>query len=337
MIRVKNPTYPTPPSLIASLRSGFDAIANHVVVILLPLVLDLVLWLGPHIQVKTVILNVVNTLTSSPGWGTTQNSPSMEPYLEALKEIAERLNLLSTLRSFPIGVPSLMAIRLPIEIPGGQPLFWDVTNPWAIITLVLLFFILGLGAGSLYFSIIAQAALTNGVRWQQALQNWPREMYQVFSLTLALALVLLIFSIPSGCVFSVLSLGGVSLGQIGILLYLGVVLWLAFPLVFTPHGIFAQHVNVLVSVRKSIRLTRMTLPTTTLLFLAVVVLNEGLNILWRLPAEDSWLMVIGMAGHAFITSALLAATFIYYRDADQWVQSMLAKIAGSVPQNNPPG
>lgn len=70
-------------------------------------------------------------------------------------------------------------------------------------------------------------------------------------------------------------------------------------------------------------MTRMTLPTTALFILSIFVISEGLDILWRVPAEKSWLTLIGVGGHAFITSALLAASFIYYRDADLWTQGTL--------------
>jgi hypothetical protein len=67
----------------------------------------------------------------------------------------------------------------------------------------------------------------------------------------------------------------------------------------------------------------MTLPTTSLFILSVLVISEGLDLLWRIPPETSWLTLVGVCGHAFITSALLAASFIYYRDADHWTQETL--------------
>ena len=73
-------------------------------------------------------------------------------------------------------------------------------------------------------------------------------------------------------------------------------------------------------------MTRMTLPTTSLFFLSILAISEGLNILWRVPPENSWLTLIGVGGHAFITTALLAASFIYYRDADLWTQEALRVI-----------
>jgi hypothetical protein len=66
----------------------------------------------------------------------------------------------------------------------------------------------------------------------------------------------------------------------------------------------------------------MTLPTTTLFFLLFFLLSQGFNFLWRIPPEDSWLMFIGLAGHAFVSTGLLSASFVYYRDADKWVMSL---------------
>ena len=98
---------------------------------------------------------------------------------------------------------------------------------------------------------------------------------------------------------------------------------MAFPLLFSAHGIYVNHLGALVSVQRSMVMTRMTLPTTALFILSIFAISEGLDILWRVPPENSWLTLVGVGGHAFITSALLAASFIYYRDADIWTQETL--------------
>jgi hypothetical protein len=41
---------PPTPSLVRSIRAGFDAIANHITLIAFPLVLDSFLWFGPHLK-----------------------------------------------------------------------------------------------------------------------------------------------------------------------------------------------------------------------------------------------------------------------------------------------
>jgi hypothetical protein len=69
-------------------------------------------------------------------------------------------------------------------------------------------------------------------------------------------------------------------------------------------------------------MTNMTLPTTVLFVLSVFVLVQGLDILWRIPPTDSWLTLLGIAGHAFVTTGLLSASFVYYRDADRWARNL---------------
>ena len=55
---------PPPPGLIASLVRGFDSVANHVLVILPPVLLDLFLWLGPHLRLKSFFQPFIDQLPS---------------------------------------------------------------------------------------------------------------------------------------------------------------------------------------------------------------------------------------------------------------------------------
>jgi len=55
---------PPPPHLFASLMAGFDSIANHIMVILPPVLLDLFLWLGPHLSLKQFVQPVIDSLTT---------------------------------------------------------------------------------------------------------------------------------------------------------------------------------------------------------------------------------------------------------------------------------
>jgi hypothetical protein len=148
----------------------------------------------------------------------------------------------------------------------------------------------------------------------------------VLVLTLLVGALLFFISAPTSCVLSLLAQGGAGAGQFALMLYAALLMWVAFPLLFAPHGIFAYGDAVLASLRKSIRLTRLTFPTTSLLFLALLMASELLDILWRVPPENSWLTLAGLAGHAFVATALLATSFVYYRDADLWAQGMLERL-----------
>ncbi len=318
--------YPSPPNLVTALLSGFDAISNHAGLILFPIALDLLIWLGPHLSLKSLLKSLFNQVLSLPGFATTQTADLVKSYREIGHLIAGRINLIVGLRSYPVGVPSLMAGRLPIASPNGSPFYLETnsfivsTGIWLLVTSV------GLVIGSLYYSMVAQAVLIGKVQWRRAFTEWPWNSIQVLGLALLLVVGLFLVSLPLSCLISSLSSGGIPLGQCTLILYGGLLMWLIFPLLLSAHGIFVNRNNTLVSIRTGIRLTRLTLPTTGMLFIIILVFSQLLDMLWNIPNETSWLMLIGIAGHAFVGTGLLAATFVYYRDAGQWVQAVLEKV-----------
>ena len=50
------------------------------------------------------------------------------------------------------------------------------------------------------------------------------------------------------------------------------------------------------------------------LLILILVIGTGMNFLWRLTGTESWLTVFGIFGHAFISTALAVALFVFYRD-----------------------
>jgi hypothetical protein len=322
MDNLESQVMPAPPNLFAALRAGFDATANKIVIITIPIILDLFLWLGPHLQVKSLMSNYINTLISTSGT-TVQNGDVISSLSDSLNALAGRFNLVSLLRSFPVGIPSLMATRSPIQIPVGIVKIADLSNPIAVLLFGLLFICTGLVIGCFYYILVAQASLKTKIDIPKILKNWTWATIQVFSLAIALVILFIAISIPTSCVITIGALLGIPIEQFALFVYLGIILWLAFPLVFSAHGIFVNHNNALVSVKRSMVMTRMTLPTTSLFLLCIFAISAGLDKLWRVPPENSWLTLVGVGGHAFITSALLAASFIYYRDADTWTQGTI--------------
>ena len=71
---------------------------------------------------------------------------------------------------------------------------------------------------------------------------------------------------------------------------------------------------------------RFSLPTSGMFVLSAFLLSRGLDVLWSAPQTDSWLTLVGFAGHAFITTVLLAASFIYYRDMTDWLKNVYERI-----------
>src|SRR5436309_1402142 len=129
---------PEPPlGVIASITSGFEAVNARLELVLLPLGLDLFLWLGPHLSIQPMMdksLNLIRILL-------TQNPLSLQNFEEArtrLTTFATEFNLFSVISQplgLPLGLPSLMAGRSPSVIPGGAPATWLIDSPLEFILL----------------------------------------------------------------------------------------------------------------------------------------------------------------------------------------------------------
>ena len=321
---------PVPPNLIRALMAGFDCITNHLVLILFPIVLDLFLWLGPHLSLRPLIKLLIQW-TTIPNAGIGDAATLMRASQEAWLVMADRFNLFGVLRTFPVGIPSLIVSRAPLQTPLGASLTWEISSFGVAIALWIGLSIVGTVAGAFYFILVSQAAVLSQVRWLLALKRWPWVTAQVLLMALGWLAIGLGVSLPFSCLLTLLLMAGINIGQVAFLIFGVMAAWLILPLAFTPHGIFVSDKNVWISLRESVRLTRHTFSSTMLLFLSVMVLSECLNVLWRTPPENSWLILIGLAGHAFVVTGLLAATFVYYQDASRWIQRLTqqAKLAST--------
>ena len=315
-------TLPEPPNIIKSIRNGFDAITKHLILLLFPVGLDLVLWFGPHLQIKSLIKGLIVEMNNVSELMPADFGEVMEAGQEIWMVAAERVNLLIGLRSLPVGIFSLFTGILPVENPLGSPLFWDVTSLSAAVLIVLLVFLVGLMLGGLYFSAVRQAALYDELKWRGIFQDWPRVSLQSGILSLIWIIFFMAILVVGSCAATGITLISVSLGQMVIILFGVISFWLIFPLIFSPHGIYSKGQKAWKSLLSSIRLTNLTFLKTSLFILLVLLLNQGLNTLWQVPPENSWLMLISVIGHAFVTTGMLSASFVYYQDMNRWSEEI---------------
>lgn len=329
MNRQKLEELPPPPGVMGSLRAGFEAVSSHVWLIFLPLLLDILLWLGPRLSVGgllnpffRMVFNQARTpLTSSA------DLQRFATYQSAFSEILERFNLLSLLgrlQTFPVGISSLLAQTMPVETPLGEQDVVQITSLTGLLGLGLLFTMIGWIAGGLYFRWVSGIALRDADRVTMISLSWA--ILQTIILSIVWVISLMVITIPAMFVLAFLTLISPLLASGVLLVALFFSFWLIVPLFFTPHGIFVRKQNAFYSIFTSLRMARFTLPTSGLFVLCVFLLSTGLNYLWSVPTGDSWMLLVGIAGHAFITTALLAASFVYYRDMNAWLQRVFEQL-----------
>ena len=312
----------SPPRYIASLGSGFNAVASHVYLVLFPIAIDLFLWFGPLVRVKDLFAPAFEQSLSSMASNSTPETIELVRQSQTLwTEILTHFNLFSVLRTFPIGIPSLMAFQGAITNPLGNLKTMDIENGSMMLLFAVAASLAGIAIGALYFALVARAALTK----KETLTSSTLAGLIVRSLQLSLmilaAVVLIVVPLICGASLMLMLLpqfGSIPLIAIGMLL-----IWLVLPLVFTPHGIFSSSMNPVESLRFSFKLVRKFLPGTSTFMLLAILISYGLNFLWTTPEPEQWLLGVGIIGHAFITTGVLAATFVYYERGVEWMNEII--------------
>jgi hypothetical protein len=321
--------------VIDSLSTGFETVASHIGLTFIPALLDVFLWLGPRLSVYPITQNLIQQVGQTPAsTGVCQQGGL--PLIALLRLLGER-NIFRGLSTAPLGVPVLTGGYPLNSAPVGQPLVLGINNELVLLTLLLTFAILGLLLGAIYFVLIG-ALVDQGASpsWQEVVRrvfvNWTR-------LT-ALAVIVSCFAFLVGLMavllLAILQLGLLAMGtmlalafdycQVALIVSQIVaavlILWIAFVLAFSIHGMVLKNRGVLGSMWDSVRLVHWNLLSVTGLFVLICLISIGLTYLWTLPAPDSWLTLAGIAGHAFVSTGLVAATFVFYKDRYRWWTEM---------------
>ncbi|GAB4417140.1 MAG: hypothetical protein Kow002_03420 [Anaerolineales bacterium] len=323
-------TLPPPPGVIDSLKAGFDAIATNIALILFPVGLDLLLWLGPRLHVKELFAPVLTALSKNYAASglEVEQLTAIQILLDSFTAFLENFNLLSMVRTFPIGIFSLMSGIMPSDTPLGTPIGFQLKTEPAVMLWTGIFVFVGWILGGLFFQQVAN-------RIKRTDEKAPVKAGLAIGQTILFSLLSMAvsFSISVPLLFVVVRIASISpmLAQGIFLVFAALSMWLIVPFFFMPHGMFMEGQNVFVSIFSSLRLARFTLPTSSLFVLSVLLLSIGMNFLWAIPAPNSWMTLVGIAGHAFVSTSLLAASFIYYRNITAWLQTVLDKIKNAVP------
>ncbi len=314
----------TPPRLFASLKAGFDVVASHVGLILFPFALDALLWFGYHLSIKTWLVPMVNSYLKLSQLAST---PELKTLLETTKQtwdaIAESFNLVSFLRSYPMGIPSLISGLQPTSNPLGMPPVIDFQSAWVSAGIMVLFTLVGILLGAQYFYMVARVANRDTERI--ATRERIAILGQVLLFNLVFYGAVLLVSLPILMIVTIIIMLSPALGQLVLVAVVFLIAWLSLPLIFSTHGIFTYRQPFRASLATSIRLGRYAGPQIAMFAVVIMILGTGLNMLWAVPSTDSWLLVIGIAGHAFVSTALLAGSFIFYRSAVRWVQEVIQR------------
>jgi hypothetical protein len=332
---VNDPTFKhlnQPISAFRALQTGFERVAANPLLILPPLLLDLALWLGPHLNIAPLIPEGVAWLglPSAPDPALADQIALIESLLTLFRDRFNVLvalsifpagmpfNLLVASMSLPPGVPSLMARRLPILTPFGEPLSMGVSSPAVFLLLWTGLTAIGLGVSVLYHRwLVRQLSPESemGSPWRA----WGRAI--LFFLAVYASSVLILFTATVAA--NIMPILGAALVMFG----LGALFWATIYFAFTAHGLIRYDLGVLAALRESVLVVRSNvLSTFGFLVLAFGIVWISTNFIWFLPEENSWYTLLALVGFAFVSAMLLIASYSFFDARRVWLARVQSAI-----------
>jgi hypothetical protein len=336
-MRPREETIP-PLGVIGSITAGFEIISRHVWLIVLPVLLDLLLWLGPRLSVAPLLERIVALLASQPVPDST-TARQVELAIDLLREFGAQFNLFSLLNTLPLlNVPGLLTRHAPeAGISLGEPRVLLITS---LLTLIAWGAILVPGAlvlGFLYLNSLARRVRAVRSSGEQA--SSPRKALEKGPVTGTGEEVASRALSQTALKFLRIFLFGVGLLIIGMVLFplwavlVGVFLAIARPLgflvwalgtglgsyvilhlLFVVPGVMVGGRGLLRAIWESALLIHTQFPSVLGLILVALVIYEGLGFIWSLPAGDSWTLLIGILGNGCVATGLTAALFVFYQE-----------------------
>lgn len=309
---------PPPPGIVNSIKAGFDLIATHITAILMPLLLNLFLWLGPRLRMDALFNSIKADMIAiwrSGGIPAEDIQHAMKLY----ETVIPNINLFWVFRTFPIGISSLYLPQETSQTPLGNPAIWQVSAV-GLLGWMFLLTILGWVGGGLYFRSIAWLALANREFQPPSVL---RAIVQTILISIAWGFLSIFIGVPTFMILAVILQFSSFVANLLVLIFSLASMWVIVPLFFCPHGIFIKKQNAFASILSSLQMMRFALPTSSFFVLTMFLLSFGLNFLWNIPPEESWMTLVGILGHSFVATALLASSFVYYRDMTAWLQGAI--------------
>lgn len=300
------------PSPFKAIRSGAETVASHIYLILFPIALDLYLLFGTRFTVSKAVNNLLAQV-QLPANAAQDLMVTWNGAVQMLKEYFTYFSLTSVLRTLPFGIPSLLAGQALTTNPLSRIKTTELTSSGQISLWFVVFSLIGLLAATFYYKFCAMAVN------KQARKISFSQTFNDFASNIALPMLTIIFLaivlLPGLLIIGILSAITPFLGTIGYLIVLSILISIFLPLFFTPFATALYGEGFLKSVLLSIQTFRPTGPATSIFIFLAISSTYLTNLLWQSAPDDSWMLLVGIFGHALITTILVASSFHLFIEA----------------------
>jgi hypothetical protein len=306
--------------VIETLSAGYAAVNRQPWVLLLPILLNVFLWLGPHVSYSPLVGPLVTSatewtrqMTLSPRRPVIENEALSGPDLDQVRQWliarSDDINGFEALVWSPLGIPNLTSLSTASD---------DVAfvNGWGD-GVALLGACIGLGLllGAWFYGGLAVASQNQGGGPLAAGRRVPRGVLDVIGLMAILLGVSILLGLPVLLLIGFTALVSPPVAVLGSLLLMAGLLYATIHLFFSVAAIFVSGAGPLTAIQRSVGTVRRHLwPSIALIVLTWLIL-AGMGRVWELLASYApapFGVLLGILGNAYVASGLIAAAMIFY-------------------------
>ena len=302
--------------VLEALTAGFDQVRRQPWLMIIPLVLDLFLWIGPRLEAQALYAQFEPNLKSLSAELDADGQLAVQDMSALLKEFLGRYNLFSWLSVGVVGVP---AVNTTVDatsqlVTGAPPLKLPIADVGTYLGAALGLSAVGLLLGGLFWAMLTLPLRDERFSLRVWLRNGLAVGGQLLVLAVVMGIITVVLMFPASLFMALISTISLGLASLLPALIVTAVLWVIFYLAFTVHGLALYQLPLARALRLSALIARIFFVSTLGLATLSIVIYVGLGLVWELFAPDSWLRLIAMAGNAFIVAGLASASLIYYQN-----------------------
>jgi hypothetical protein len=307
-----------PSGVIETLSAGFSAVHRQLWVLLLPVLLDVFLWLGPHVSYSPLVGPAV---TSASEWTRQvalgpRRAPRNPDLLLAVDQTrqwliaqSDEVNGMDALTWGPIAVPN------PAALPSPNEDLAFVSGWWEGAALLGASIGLGLLLGGWFYGGLAAASTGSRGGPLDAGRSTPRAVVDVLGLVALLIGTGLLLGVPVVLLIGFTAVVSPPVAILGSVLLAAGLLFAVIHLFFAVDAIFVSGAGPLSAVQRSVVLVRRNLRPSVALIVLTWLILAGMARVWDVLAttmQSPYGVALGILGNAYIASGLIAAGMIFY-------------------------
>lgn len=304
-----------PLGVIDVVSAGLDLVRRRPWTLAVPIALDLLLWVLPRLSLAQLLRSSLDE--SLRGLTLAADPETLEQTRQSLSQLLDTFNLLgfvSVALNTVARLPTLLALEPQVPSPIMALAYsTPLLSFGAAVLLFIPLYFLGLLAVALYLEMIAQ-----GVRplAEQKAGAWVWRVARLWLRLIGFTLFLVGFLFVLGLALALAQtvMGNAELASLlGIVVMVGV-FWLLVYFFYVPAALAVSDIGLLEALRRSVLLYRVFFLAAIGLVGLSLFLDRGLALIWEGMLVSGIGVVVGIVLNAFIGTALLAASMVFYQD-----------------------